>query len=128
MEAVPGRLKSFITLLTISILQALTKPRKEKDDSLDFGSGMSNGNPLMAQMAAMMGNSNAKRASTTSSSMSGGPNVASANGGNSGVGNMTEDEYVQLWEYSSKSRGVPFDANTVRGWYRQHKQNAMRGM
>lgn len=42
--------------------------------------------------------------------------------GQSGVNNMSEDEYVRVWENYSKASGQPFDAQTVRGWYRQHKQ------
>lgn len=39
-----------------------------------------------------------------------------------GSGNMSEEDYVRVWEDYSRMTGRPFDAQTVRGWYRQYKQ------
>lgn len=104
-------------------LQALKRVRKEKEEPLDFAGGMSNGvNPMMAQMASMIGGSSKSQRAPMSTSQISGTMNAQAGSVGGGVGNMTEDQYVGVWEAYSKSMGTPFDAATVRGWYRQHKQ------
>ena len=107
-------------------LQALKRVRKEKETPLDFAGGMSNTmNPTMAQMASLMGASKPQRPVTNpvGSQMPGMMN-RQAGGASGGVGNMSEEEYVRVWETYSKSMGTSFDPNTVRGWYRQHKQTS----
>ena len=98
----------------MELLQALKRVRKDKEDPLDFAGGMSGSANPMAQMASMMG--------TRPSSSSARAQPAAMNGSNASVGNMTEDQYVKVWEEYSQRMGTPFDASTVRGWYRQHKQ------
>ena len=34
---------------------------------------------------------------------------------------ISEDQYLRVWEQYSKMTGMPFDAQTVRGWYQQHR-------
>lgn len=93
---------------------------------MDFAGGMSsNMNPMMAQMANMMGAAKPQRpiSNPVGSQMPNAMGRQAATG--SGVGNMSEDEYVRVWETYSKSMGTPFDADMIRGLYRQHKQTSM---
>ena len=70
---------------------------------------------MLAQMQGMMGDSGR-----------GGPPAAAGGGhmmkGQGSASNMSEDDYVRVWENYSKMNGQAFDEQTVRGWYRQHKQ------
>ena len=48
---------------------------------------------------------------------SGMPNgMAGADGGS-----ISEEQYLRVWEQYSRMTGMPFDAQTVRGWYAQHR-------
>lgn len=88
----------------------------------DMGESRSAGsmNPMMAQMQSMM----SEGPGAGGASMMGASNMMKGIGGGAGgnMNSMSEDEYVRVWENYSKMSGQPFDAQTVRGWYRQHKQ------
>ena len=118
-------------------VQALTKAKMEKEmhaerepprtsriasDSMPAGAM----NPMMAQMAGMMA-PGAGRAMPGGMGGGGMPNMMAQMGSTMrgqapGGGSMSEDDYVRVWENYSKMTGRPFDAQTVRGWYRQYKQ------
>lgn len=57
-------------------------------------------------------------------SMGGLPNGVS--GGGSGGPQISEDEYVRVWEQYSKMMGTPFNPEVVRGWYQQYRQTLGR--
>ena len=102
------------------------KQKKKSDVGGGLGSGM---NPMMMQMGGMMGEGSSMGAANPGMGQMGGmmgggggmKGAGAAAPGGGGVGNMTEDEYVRVWENYSKMSGRPFDAQTVRGWYRQYK-------
>ena len=98
--------------------QAMNKKKSTKDmGDLSMASMTPSGmNPLMSQMQGM-GSEGSRGGGSSMMSMS---NMMKGQG--SGLNNMSEDEYVRVWENYSKMSGRPFDAQTVRGWYRQHKQ------
>ena len=84
-----------------------------------FGGGGGGGggmNTMMSQMQGMMGEGGRSGAH----SMMAGNNMMKDSGNN-----MSEDEYVRVWESYSKQTGQPFNAQTVRGWYRSHKKDSM---
>ena len=95
------------------LVQAMNR-KKGATDMQGFGGGGMN--TMMSQMQGMMGESS--RAG--SSSMMAGNGMMKDSGSN-----MTEDEYVRVWENYSKHTGQPFNAQTVRGWYRSHKKDSM---
>jgi len=118
------------------LLQVLKQKKKGGDGMVGggLGSGM---NPMMSQMGGQMGMGGmmgevppAMGASNSGMGQMGGmmgmgggmkgPGGAPG-GGAGGVNNMSEDEYVRVWENYSKMSGRAFDAGTVRGWYRQFK-------
>lgn len=94
----------------LNVLQAMN--RKKASDS---GGSRGMQQMLLQQMQGMVGDG----ARSGGSSAMGGGSMAR---GQPGVNNMSEEEYVRVWEHYSKISGQPFDAQTVRGWYRQHKQ------
>lgn len=55
---------------------------------------------------------------------SGGP--AGFSGGGAGGPSISEEEYVRVWENYSKAAGTPFDADTVRMWYKQYQMSLGR--
>ena len=108
------------------VLQAL-KQKKKGDVGGGLGSGM---NPMMLQMGGMMGEGSSSMGAANpgmgqmGGMMGGGGGMkgpGAAGPGAGGVGNMSEDQYVKVWEDYSKAMGRPFDSQTVRGWYRQYK-------
>jgi hypothetical protein len=108
------------------------KQKKKPSDGMDvlgsLGSGM---NPMMSQMGGVMPDAPPHRGGanpglgqmTQMGQMPGqmGGMMKGPGAGAGGVSNMSEDEYVRVWENYSKMSGRPFDAQTVRGWYRQYK-------
>ena len=34
---------------------------------------------------------------------------------------ISEEQYLRVWEQYSRMTSMPFDAQTVRGWYQQHR-------
>ena len=97
-----------------SILAQVMNRKKASGEGIDSRGGMAS---MMSQMQGMMGDG--------ARGGNAGPGMMGANSmmkGQGGVNNMSEDEYVRVWENYSKMSGQPFDAQTVRGWYRQHKQ------
>lgn len=48
------------------------------------------------------------------------------NGGGSGGAQISEEEYVRVWEQYSKMMGTPFNPDVVRGWYQQYRQTLGR--
>ena len=51
----------------------------------------------------------------------GGMMGGAGSGGPRGGLQISEDEYVKVWEQYCKMMGRPFNAETVRGWYRQYR-------
>ncbi len=100
-------------LESMMCLQAMNR-KKGAPDMQGFGGGGMNS--MMSQMQGMMGEGSRPGAS----SMMAGSNMMKESGSN-----MTEDEYVRVWENYSKQTGQPFNAQTVRGWYRTHKKDSM---
>lgn len=92
------------------------KASKDVGDLSMRGMASSGMHPMMSQIPGMTGASS-QLGSSSLMSMS---NMMKGQG--AGVNNMSEDEYVRVWENYSKMSGKSFDAETVRGWYRQHKQ------
>lgn len=114
----------------MQVLKQKKKPSDEMEGRGSLGSGM---NPMMSQMGGMMPDAPPPRGSANpgmgqmtqmgqvAGQMGGMRAGPGAGPGAGSVSNMSEDEYVRVWENYSKMSGRPFDAQTVRGWYRQYK-------
>lgn len=55
-----------------------------------------------------------------------GMGAGSGGGGGSGGPQISEEEYVRVWEQYSKMMGTLFNPDVVRGWYQQYRQTLGR--
>ncbi|CAK0781843.1 hypothetical protein CVIRNUC_005485 [Coccomyxa viridis] len=101
-------------------LEAFEKMRRAGGSGSGAGNAVSNPsmmgmNPMMM---GMMGQGMGGAPGGGSRSAPGGmPNgMAGADGSY-----ISEEQYLRVWEQYSKMTGMPFDAQTVRGWYQQHR-------
>jgi hypothetical protein len=76
-----------------------------------MGASMHMGGTGMRAMPGMMGMGGA---------------VGFGGGGGGGGPSISEEEYVHVWESYSKATGAPFDADTVRMWYKQYQMSLER--
>ncbi|CAL5221193.1 g3341 [Coccomyxa viridis] len=97
-------------------LEAFEKMRRAGGSSA--GAATAAGNPAMGGMNPMMMGMMGQGVGGMSRGGAGGmPNgMAGADGSY-----ISEDQYLRVWEQYSKMTGMPFDAQTVRGWYQQHR-------
>jgi hypothetical protein len=49
------------------------------------------------------------------------PNGMGMGMGGADGASISEEQYLRVWEQYSRMTGMPFDAQTVRGWYQQHR-------
>jgi hypothetical protein len=47
-------------------------------------------------------------------------------GGGDGQAQISEEAYVSIWRNYSSMTGAPFDAQVVKGWYRQYLRSMGR--